>query len=52
MKWITLQPTISVQVDGVSHVLGFVQRVSHKLEIYASNERRLLQDQYQLGIGS
>ena len=50
MKWKTLQPTTSVQVAGVSHILGSVQKVSHKLEIYASKERRLLQDQVQLGI--
>ena len=31
--------------------LGFVQRVSHKLKVCASKERRLLQDQVQLGIG-
>ena len=30
---------------------GSVQRVSHKLEVCASKERRLLQDQVQLGIG-
>ena len=39
-----------IQVVGVSHVLGSVQRVSHRLEICASKERRLLQDQVQLGI--
>jgi len=39
-----------VQVAGVSHVLGFVQRVSHRLEICISKERRLLQDHVQLGI--
>ena len=39
-----------IQVAGVSHVLGSVQRVSHKLEICVSKERRLLQDQVQLGI--
>ena len=39
-----------IQVAGVSHVLGSVQRVSHRLEICASKERRLLQDQVQLGI--
>ena len=37
---------------GVSHILGSMQRVSHKLEIWASRERRLLQDQVQLGIGA
>ena len=36
----------------VSHVLGFVQSISHKLEVCASKERRLLQDQVQLGIGA
>ena len=41
-----------VQVDGVSHILGSVQRVSHILEICASKERKLLQDQVQLGIGA
>ena len=35
---------------GVSHVLGSMQRISHKLEVCASKERRLLQDQVQLGI--
>ena len=30
-----MQPTTSVQVVGVSHVLGFVQSVSHKLEVCA-----------------
>jgi len=44
-----LQPTF-VQVAGVSHVLGFVQGVSHKLKICVSKKRRLLQDQVQLGI--
>ena len=39
-----------IQVAEVSHVLGSVQRVSHKLGFYASRERRLLQDQVQLGI--
>ena len=52
MKWRTLQPTTSVQVARVSHVLESVQRVSHRLEICASRERRLLQDQVQLGIGA
>ena len=33
-----------VQVAGVSHVLGSVQRVSHKLKICASKERRQLED--------
>ena len=28
------------------------KRISHRLEIYASRERRLLQDQVQLGIGA
>ena len=37
-----------VQVTGVSYVLGSVQRVSHRLEIYALKERGLLQDQVQL----
>ena len=41
-----------IQLAGVSHVLGSVQRVSHRLEICASKERRLLQDQVQLGIGA
>lgn len=50
MKWRTFQPTTFVQVTGVNHVLGSVQRVSHKLEVYASKERRLLQDQVQLDI--
>ena len=39
------------QVARISHILGSVQRVSHRLEIYVSKERRLLQDQVQLGIG-
>jgi len=47
-----LQPTTSVQVAGFSHVLGSVQRVSHRLKICVSRERRLLQDQVQLGIGA
>ena len=51
MKWRTLQPTTSIQVTGVSHVLGSVQMISHKLEICASSERRLPQDQVQLSIG-
>ena len=34
----------------VSYVLGSCKEVSHKLEIYATNERSLLQDQVQLGI--
>ena len=49
MKWKILQSTTSIQVAEVSHVLGFVWKVSHKLEIYALRERRLLQDQVQLG---
>ena len=32
--------------------LESVQSVSQKLEVYASRERRLLQDQIQLGIGA
>ena len=39
-----------IQVVGVSHILGSMQRVSNRLEICASRERRLLQDQVQLGI--
>ena len=35
---------------GVSHIIGSMQRVSHELEIWASRERRLLQDQVKLGI--
>ena len=52
MKWRTLQSTTSVQVVGVSHVLGIYAKglVSHKLEVCALRERRLLQDQIQLGI--
>ena len=50
MKWRTLQPTTSVQVAGVSHVLESMQTVSLKLEVCASNERMLLQDQVWLGI--
>ena len=41
-----------VQVAGVSHVLEFGQRISHKLEVCVSKERRLLQDQVQLDIGA
>ena len=51
MKRITLQ-SISVQVAGVSYVLGFMQMVSHKLEVCALKEGRLLQDQIQSGIGA
>ena len=51
MKWRTLLPITSVQVVGVSHVPGSVQKVWHKLEVCASKERKLLQDQVQLGIG-
>ena len=40
MKWRTLQPTTSVQVVGVSHVLGSVQRISHKLEVCASKGKK------------
>ena len=35
---------------GVSHVLGSMQMVSHRLEICALKGRRLLQNQVQLGI--
>ena len=52
MKWRILQPTTSTQIARVSHVLGFMQMVSHKLEVYASKERKLLQDQVQLSIGA
>ena len=52
MKRRTLQSTTSVQVAGVSHVLGSMQMISHKLEVCASKEGRLLQDQIQLGIGA
>ena len=41
----------SIQVAGLSHILESVQRVSHRLEICASRERRQLQDQVQLDIG-
>ena len=40
MKWKTLQPTTFVQVTGVIHVLGSMQRVSHKLEVYASKGKK------------
>ena len=50
MKWRTLQPTIYVQVVGINYVLGSVQKVSYRLEAYASREKRLLQDKVQLGI--
>ena len=50
MKWRTLQLTTINQVAGVSQVLGSVQRFSHRLEICASREGSLLQDQVQLGI--
>ena len=52
MKWRTLQPITFIQVARVNHVLESVQMVRHKLEVCASNERRLLQDQVQLGIGA
>ena len=39
-----------IQVAGVSHVLESVQRISHRLEICVSRERRLLQDKVQLDI--
>ena len=39
MKWRTLQPNKIVQVAGVSHVLEFMQRVSHKLKVCASKEK-------------
>ena len=39
-----------IQVAGVSHVLGSMQMVSHRLEICALKGRRLLQNQVQLGI--
>ena len=39
-----------IQVARISHILGSVQRVSHKLKICVSRERRLLQDQVQLDI--
>ena len=51
MKWKTLQSTTLFKVVGVSHVLRPMQRVSHRLEIFALRERMLLQDQVQLGIG-
>ena len=51
MKWITLQPTKIIQVTRISHVLGSVQKVSHILEVCASKEKMLLQDQVQLSIG-
>ena len=47
-----MQPTTSVQAAGVSHVLRSMQKVSHKFEVCASKEIRLLQDQVQLGIGA
>ena len=50
MKWRTLQPTTLFNVARLSHVLGSMQSVSHRLEIYALRERRLLQDQVQYGI--
>ena len=37
-----------IQVARVSHILGSMQRVNHRLEIYALKERELLQDQVQL----
>ena len=39
-----------IQVARVSHVLRSMQRVSHRLEICVSGERRLLQDQVWLDI--
>ena len=50
MKWITLQPITIIQVAGVSHVLGPYKGINHKLDICATNEIRLLQNQVQLGI--
>jgi len=35
-----LQPTTSVQVASVSHVLGSMQRFSHKLEVCASKGKK------------
>ena len=52
MKWRTLQSTTSIQVAEISHVLESVQMVRHKLEVCASKERKLLQDQVQFGIGA
>ena len=52
MKRRTLQSTTSVQVAGISHVLGSMQMVSHKLEVCALKEGRLLQDQIQSDIGA
>ena len=40
MKRRTLQPTTFVQVAGVSHILGSVQRVRHKLEVCASKGKK------------
>ena len=39
-----------IQFAGVSHVLGSMQMVSHRLEICELKGRRLLQNQVQLGI--
>ena len=50
MKWKTLEPTTSIQVAGDSQILGSMQMVNHRLKICASKERRLIQDQFQLGI--
>ena len=50
MKWKTLEPTTSIQVAGVSHILGSMQMVNHRLKICVSKEKRLIQDQFQLGI--
>ena len=44
-------PTISVQVAGVSYVLGSVQRLVTNWRFVHHRERKLLQDQVQLGIG-
>ena len=41
MKWRTLQPTTSFKIAGVSHVLGSVQRVSHRLEICIKGKKAI-----------
>ena len=40
MKWRTLQPITTIQVAGVSHILGTCKGVSHRLEICTTNEKK------------
>ena len=52
MKWRTLQPTTSIQFAEVNHVLESVQRVSHKLEVCASNGKKAITRSSQTGYWS